>query len=40
VHDGHIAALCVEHGAREMLSADRDFARFAPPLRVRNPFTG
>ena len=37
VHDGHIAALCIEHGARELLSADRDFARFAP-LRVRNPF--
>ena len=39
VHDGHIAALCVEHGVRELLSADRDFARFAP-LRVRNPFAG
>jgi hypothetical protein len=37
VHDGHIAALCVEHGVRELLSADRDFARFAL-LRVRNPF--
>jgi toxin-antitoxin system PIN domain toxin len=37
VHDGHVAALCVEHGARELLSADRDFTRFAP-LRVRNPF--
>jgi hypothetical protein len=39
VHDGHIAALCIEHGVRELLSADRDFARFAP-LRVRNPFSG
>jgi hypothetical protein len=39
VHDGHIAALCVEHGVRELFSADRDFARF-PRLRVRNPFVG
>jgi hypothetical protein len=38
VHDGHIAALVVEHGAAEFWSADRDFARF-PGLRVRNPFT-
>ena len=25
VHDGRIAALCVHHGVRELLSADRDF---------------
>jgi uncharacterized protein len=37
VHDAHIAALCVEHGVRELLTADRDFARF-PGLRSRNPF--
>jgi uncharacterized protein len=37
VHDAHIAALCVEHGVRELLSADRDFARF-PDVKVRNPF--
>lgn len=37
VHDAHIAALLVEHGVRELVSADRDFARF-PHLRVTNPF--
>ena len=38
-HDAHIAALLTEHGVREFLSADRDFARF-PGIRVRNPFGG
>jgi hypothetical protein len=28
IHDAHIAALCREHGVTELLSADRDFARF------------
>ena len=37
VHDAHIAALALEHGVRELLTADRDFARF-PGLRTRNPF--
>lgn len=37
VHDAHIAALLREHGVREFLTADRDFARF-PGLKVRNPF--
>jgi uncharacterized protein len=37
VHDAHIAALALEHGVTELLSADRDLARF-PGLRVRNPF--
>lgn len=37
VHDAHIAALAVEHGVDELLTADRDFARF-PTLRARNPF--
>ena len=36
VHDAHIAALAVEHGVRELWTADRDFARF-PGLRIRNP---
>ena len=36
-HDAHIAALVLEHGARELWSTDRDFGRF-PGLRVRNPF--
>lgn len=39
VHDAHIAALGIEHGATELWTADRDFARFAG-LRIRNPFTG
>lgn len=36
-HDAHIAALVVEHGAREVWSTDRDLARF-PGLTVSNPF--
>lgn len=39
VHDAHIAALLREHGVRELLTVDRDFARF-PGLKVRNPFRG
>jgi predicted nucleic acid-binding protein len=37
VHDAHIAALVIEHGARELWTTDRDFSRF-PGLRIRNPF--
>jgi uncharacterized protein len=37
VHDAHIAALCLEHGVSELLTADRDFARFAA-IKVINPF--
>lgn len=36
-HDAHIAALVVEHGVSELLTADRDFSRF-PGVRARNPF--
>jgi toxin-antitoxin system PIN domain toxin len=36
VHDGRIAALCIHHGVRELLSADRDFTRFGA-LKTRNP---
>jgi toxin-antitoxin system PIN domain toxin len=36
VHDARIAALCLQHGVRELWSADRDFGRF-PVLRTRNP---
>ena len=39
VHDARIAALCMQHGVRELWSADRDFGRF-PHLRVRNPLLG
>lgn len=37
VHDAHIATLCIESGVSELLTGDRDFARFAE-LRVTNPF--
>ena len=36
VHDARVAALCRQHGVRELWSADRDFSRFHE-LRVRNP---
>ena len=39
VHDARVAALCLQHGVRELWSADRDFSRFAR-LRVRNPLPG
>ena len=39
VHDGRIAALCIHHGVRELLSADRDFSRFGE-LKTRNPLVG
>lgn len=37
VHDAHIAALLMEHGVDEILTADDDFRRF-PTLKVTNPF--
>ena len=39
IHDAKIAALCLQHGVRELWSADRDFSRF-PRLRVVNPLLG
>ncbi len=36
VHDARIAALCQQHGVRELWSADRDFGRF-PNVPVVNP---
>ena len=36
VHDARIAALCMQHGVKELWSADRDFGRF-PNLTVTNP---
>jgi toxin-antitoxin system PIN domain toxin len=36
VHDARIAALCLDHGVRELWTADRDFSRF-PKLRTHNP---
>ena len=35
-HDARIAAVCLEHGVRQLLSADRDFSRFKA-LKVSNP---
>ena len=39
VHDARIAALCLQHGVKELWSADRDFGRF-PELAVSNPLVG
>ena len=39
VHDARIAAICLEHGVRQLWSADRDFSRF-PALTTRNPLVG
>jgi hypothetical protein len=39
VHDARIVALCLQHGIRELWSADRDFGRF-PGLTVVNPLVG
>jgi hypothetical protein len=36
VHDARIAALCLRHGVKTLLSADRDFSRF-PDLHTQNP---
>jgi len=36
VHDARVAALCFQHGARELWTIDRDFSCF-PGLKVRNP---
>lgn len=39
VHDPRVAALCLQHGVRELWSADRDFSRFGG-LTVINPLVG
>jgi uncharacterized protein len=39
VHDARVTALCLQHGVRELWSADRDFSRFAK-LAVVNPLVG
>ena len=39
VHDGRIAALCLQHGVNELWTADRDFGRFSS-LTVLNPLVG
>lgn len=37
VHDAHVFALCLEHGVREILTADKGFRRFRG-IKVTNPF--
>ena len=39
VHDARIAALCIQHGVRELWSADRDFSGMVG-LVTRNPLLG
>jgi predicted nucleic acid-binding protein len=36
IHDARIAAICLQHGVRELWTADRDFSRF-PQLKTFNP---
>jgi hypothetical protein len=36
VHDARVAAICLQHGVRELWTVDRDFSRF-PRLKTRNP---
>jgi len=38
IHDARIAAICIQQGVTELLSADRDFGRFNK-LIVINPLT-
>ncbi|MCW5942582.1 MAG: PIN domain-containing protein [Fimbriimonadaceae bacterium] len=37
VHDARIAAICLANGVSRLLSADRDFSRFADALPILNP---
>lgn len=39
VHDAKIAAICLQHGVRELWTADHDFSRF-PQLKTVNPLIG
>ena len=36
VHDARVASLCLQHGVREIWTADREFCRFAG-ITARNP---
>src|SRR3990172_8032672 len=36
VHDARVAALCLQHGVKQLWSADRDFGRFSD-VTVANP---
>jgi toxin-antitoxin system PIN domain toxin len=35
MHDANIAAICISHGVRELLTLDRDFSRF-PEITTRS----
>jgi uncharacterized protein len=35
IHDAKLAAICLSHGVRELLTIDRDFSRY-PALRTRS----
>lgn len=37
VHDARVAAICLGNGVSRLLSADRDFSRFADALAIMNP---
>lgn len=39
IHDARIAAICRQHGVRQLWSADRDFSRFSG-FEVLNPLIG
>ena len=39
IHDGRVAALCRQHGVRELWTEDRDFSRFGTVPTV-NPLVG
>lgn len=39
IHDARIAAICIDNGASRLMSADRDFSRFAG-FEVYNPLVG
>jgi toxin-antitoxin system PIN domain toxin len=39
VHDARVAALCIQHGVRELWTVDRDFSRFRD-LTAVNPLGG
>lgn len=38
IYDARIAAICLDHGVQELITMDRDFARF-PALRTRSLLT-
>jgi len=39
IHDARVAAVCRQHGVRELWTADRYSGRF-PGLKIRNPLVG